>query len=1167
MVLRDSRIEVGHLEWLAELRERFEANRSNITILEALNEALRAETSDEAADLQCDVMLAILALRPAKAVARPPGGPGVLTGVLADCGLAKADGRPLHRYRVSDVRFGQLKAEIEKLPREYGAHGLVAHGGPVFVLYCAEWFRREYQGGHYAWRMPYPEIFGSLSPAETKMLTQGGLKWWGLKPRRSGSLELRLQSLILEGGFPTRLLESREHGRIATHLRGLLARLEARSDPTDEDALALSRASLTNLGPFDHEGFHLLCAELALAILALRRLVHSKAPPGVSASVWLDAAQSGWRGELPISLSGDGATRLLDDLVSARMERLASDAVCQRLLIRSETGWEPAVGIGVSGEVSIPINAADPSVGRMRAFAAGELSNVLAGELAMLEPPTEAGEHWLCRPRGGSRHRAPFDFAQPVAVELRGGDAAPIPFVWPKGGPRRSELLVFADDRGDEVSTEPDELVLIGTGSMSTRRHHVYLWAPRDFAVTHKEGGMAVAPLWEGQRRLFEVTASVYAGTSEGDRYRVEVGADQDKVEQLDLRGTPFRGAEVKDRRVEMFAGRPELHVRTGDRGQSAKAGEVQWRRLPAGQWKDWAGQPPQVGEGLVEVVWRDPVANVKRDRRVVAILPDGAEVLARPSGPLGVEYELREMAGWTLRPADRAIASEATETGLIIRFEAKPLRRLEVALAKLGSEPIAIVARTRLKNGGFARVDGSLFKTHDHVMLDDLRGSVAFADGRDRVYFRNSSGDKAHFAFTDELALWSLSEDILRLLAGGGDLDHTVLAELGQAEGRRLKIGRYAAQVMLVGREVSITDEPVPADNATIRSLEWFPILRPAAQVLDRRSWSERLLEPTWTLPDDLEGPGLVLLREGDRVIGRPTLFVGHSPREVGGLCRLQHAALVDTFFARQSAIDEALDGLADATPAAAADRAYLLSLVTALDGIPAAALNMLERLSANTVAQAALMAAALDESTQGKIWKLDRELPLMWALIPFEDWARAFDAQSVELRAALAAGLFVGDQADLMVKDTIKVRARSLVSLEPMLSLPLMSYTHTGGQGLNRSLAEAAQDRLRRSGDQSAAATNATDTQIDPARASCFRAIDSLVRDRLPATWPFHTGQWEGLDAACAAAIAAAGLARLEPRHIQRIRAAEAQEPLSFADLFAAAFLSLAQGRALAC
>ena len=123
-------------------------------------------------------------------------------------------------------------------------------------------------------------------------------------------------------------------------------------------------------------------------------------------------------------------------------------------------------------------------------------------------------------------------------------------------------------------------------------------------------------------------------------------------------------------------------------------------------------------------------------------------------------------------------------------------------------------------------------------------------------------------------------------------------------------------------------------------------------------------------------------------------------------------------------------------------------------------------------------------------------------------------------------------------------------------------MLATRIEGEFHPVSIAQAAQDRLRRSGDQ----TSGTATSVlDPAKISCFRAADSPVREFLPASWTFLPTHWEGLDAACAAAIAAAGLASLEPRFVRRIRAAQAQEPLSFADLYAAAFLALAQNKPL--
>jgi hypothetical protein len=728
--------------------------------------------------------------------------------------------------------------------------------------------------------------------------------------------------------------------------------------------------------------------------------------------------------------------------------------------------------------------------------------------------------------------------------------------------------MVFADERGDDAPGVPDVMLMIGGGSMSTRRKRVFLWAPGDFVVNRKDDGGVVQPIWQGARRLFEITEPAYAGPPRGERYRVEVGASKESGEQLELRGIAVRGVEPANAQIELFAGVPELTVQTGVRGQSPHVNEVQWRRLPNGQCQDWTRRPPTAGDGLVEVLWRDPTANIRRDRRIVAILPEAAEVRVRASGSLGVAFHLVSMPGWTISLDEASLNTESSSDGVVVRFDAKPLRKLRLSLVNSGTQPIGVIARTRLKEGGFAKADGALFDARDHVMLDDLRGAVAFADGRDRVYLSTSSGDKAHFSFTDELPLWSLSEDILRLLSGGGDLDHTVTAEMSHADGRRLIIGRYAARVRIAHREVTIIDEPVPAENTVVRSLEWFAILHPATRELDRRSWAERAFQPSWTLPDDLEGPGLIVLREGRRVIGRPSLYVGNPPTDSKSFCCLQRAAIVEKPFARQTEIDEVLDRLSDPTSSAAADRSYLHSLVVALDGLPAAALNVLEHLAAKPAAQAALLASAYEETAQGAIWKLERELPFMWSLIPYNDWGRAFAAQRDELRLGLAAAGISEAETTALIDDTLSSRAQSLVNLEPMLSLPLFAAQVLPPPNMPcGSLASGAQDRLRRSADQAVAADSSRKQSIDPALASIFRAPESPVRELMPPAWPFDPSHWEGLDAACAAAASAAGRACLSPRQIQRIRAARAQEPMSFADLFQAAFLSLANDKPLNC
>lgn len=171
---------------LAELSARFAASRSNLDVLQAINDQLRHQTSDAASDLQCDVMAAIQDLRTGRAqpnqiqqsrpVVQRAEIYSILQSILSDAGTAVPDGRPLHRYRVSDGRFAELRLAMDDLHR---LHVLETHNdlsAAIFVLFCAEWFRREYDGGVYAWEKPNPAVINALSQNARKTLAQDGLE-------------------------------------------------------------------------------------------------------------------------------------------------------------------------------------------------------------------------------------------------------------------------------------------------------------------------------------------------------------------------------------------------------------------------------------------------------------------------------------------------------------------------------------------------------------------------------------------------------------------------------------------------------------------------------------------------------------------------------------------------------------------------------------------------------------------------------------------------------------------------------------------------------------------------------------------------------------------------------------------------------------------------------
>src|SRR5690606_25101270 len=91
--------------------------------------------------------------------------------------------------------------------------------------------------------------------------------------------------------------------------------------------------------------FFTLLSELTVAIVDLRiETAAEAASTGVPTSAWLDARRDGWRDELPIALEGEGAGKLIDELVSKSLDRLGGAAArCWRMLVRRDDAWVPAL--------------------------------------------------------------------------------------------------------------------------------------------------------------------------------------------------------------------------------------------------------------------------------------------------------------------------------------------------------------------------------------------------------------------------------------------------------------------------------------------------------------------------------------------------------------------------------------------------------------------------------------------------------------------------------------------------------------------------------------------------------------------------------------------------------------------------------------------------------
>lgn len=1142
---------------LRALKRLFELGFNDLGALEELNAALRGARGAAFVDLQCDVMERITALRagaPAVAQGRPPGH-AVLRAVLTDAGCAAPDGRPLHRYAVSDARYEAVRRTVADLGREGRLDQPAAEVAALFCIFVCEWYRREYAGGVYCWEDPAPETIKGLSYASRTSLARTGLAWWGRKAKRHAGAELRLVTLVLEGGFPTRLLETHEQGRIAAHLRQLTEKGELALDPDADDIARQSAALGVRLGHFNNSDFHALCADLVLAIVSLKRKARTDAPPGVPLSSFLDATSPNWRDELPVSLSGGGAARLIDELVSAKAQRVGrSEARCRRVLLRQGQDWVPGLRLGVDGLVDLGAAYVE-ELGRLRLHAAGALASLVAGELALLEPPNVDDVHWLCRGRSRAGAIAGLPFEAPVEVELRSGERRIGELLWPRGEPLRAEILAFVDSGDVAPSNQPRELVYIGGGSLRTTHGRVFLLTPRGTEVRTLNDDLGFAPIWKGDRWLFDVSSSVHVVVRDG-RYRVDVAADAEGVTGLLLEGAGLPGAASLSAEIQMFAGTPRVLLRQGAKKSPAGLHQVSWRRPGGAVWKDWASAPPRAG--LADLYWRDAEAGVLIDKARIMVTPPQARVVVEAAGAGASRYRLAEAPGWRLETLS---GEPAAEDGLTVLGQGPPRRTEHIRLVCPSLTSLDIVCQALFSRGGFFGLDGVLVADNTRVMLEDLRGMIVAVNKPTPLWISGPSKQFRRILIEDQQSLWSISEDILRLLSRSENLDDVVRLELGDGGGRTLTVGRYATALRPV--DGGVVCEPSKSPLSGTLRLERLSLVDLTRDVLAEGP-AETLIGPTHTAPVIPAGPGILLLRRGDRVVGRPTLHVNPAALEPQGLCALQHAVLERDAAARVSAFGVHLEHLGEADEAAQANRRHLMALMKAREGVPASAFDTLRVLSDTPAGLAGLAAHAETDLEREKLWLLERELPFLWCLIPVSTWADAFDSRRAMLHAALLGSGFDESKSRMMARPAVESAAAAWIALDPLLASPLSLAGLSGPvTDAAETLTEPARDRIRRMADADGPVGRQDQMLV---RDSIFRRKSGWA-DHLPDLSRFDASQWEGLDAAFAAALSAADIAHLDRDQVLRIRSARAEEPASFQDLYVSSLLRLARGKALEC
>lgn len=989
----------------------FQKNRNDLRFLDLLNDELKRRNSEQANALQIAVIKArrtVLRSQSPDAVSNQSIGPQPvrqwLNTFLMVRRIRQPDGRAFYRYRMADNEYEKVKAILRHLASARRLENPDARAGALFVAYCAEWFRRECDSTFLRWDDPAPDIFPSVPYASKQRLTTSGLKYWQRPLRMSEHAREFLLTLALEGGIPVQILRKGARAWLKDYLRAIMRRAIAWRIDTIDELLAIAKEERGRMRKsYQHDDFIALCSELAERLLHFRRKAEAEGTPAVRNSALLDSKYPGWRDELPIYVPAEDETlvnELLSGLLDERMTGLATEGVeVRRYLVKREGVWYPAVQLLADGEVPSAKLPGLAETSRARAIATGELGNYFSGEVALLEPPSGDQRRWRVRPymRTAELLRD-FPFTAPVTTTVSSPDGVPYPWTWPKGEALRSEVLVFEADEG----STPQEPLLryLRAGSVSSPAKTLYVLIPHDWIIeSATEGSVTdVEDVPALGCKLARLTGAAYFQINEPDSVRFKVEPDSDRREHELMLG-PFnaRGFVLADDTWELIASpaQPLIHEPRKE-PRLPRPGELFVRR-PGGKWAPLSGSI--IGAGLIELSWRDPIANIQIEKRQLALVPLGASIVGTMKNALNAEVRLEGLSGWTASVRETMCAVEqANDSSLLIRFSGRPVYRLRITLRPPEGQSFDVVVPLVGRDAVIVLANDAILAPGRQIDVGALRGAVAVSPHR-MVLSLGAKGSKAGIrtVVDGELPLGILRGAIDETFATLSHQDDLVEIDFIGDSRPPIRICRYR-------------DEPLKRDGAAARWSTPKPhssVAPVARMVLDPRQEHalERADEDTWILPERCKGPCLIYLRDGADIVSRPIPIVqpGNPEAYVG---ELTTALAMTEYEERQHAVAAAFARF-DQGEAETDEIKWLRDAVTNLNGLPASAFDALKLLPSSPETLIQLLFSARDAGERSVIWALQNELPFLWLAMPVRAWASAMARQHARLMGALENAL----------------------------------------------------------------------------------------------------------------------------------------------------------------
>lgn len=923
-----------------------------------------------------------------------------ITRFLSEKGLDAPDGRPLFAYKTTEAQYNELKQCLRAVP---GFTVGNADYCQVWLLFAAEWWKREYAGGAWRWA-PLCLAAGQpgMSHEQTSRHVLAGYRQWQLTTEIRGEGKRYIGQVAINGGLPMRLLETAQ-GSLSRLLRMVLEQT-LRCNLHQDDLLDAIKTQAALLPvSYRQDLIYQLLRDLVWGVLQLRAQygLHHEPDPLLK----LQQQCPDWEMRFPLALDSAVATTLINGLVSSVASISAQNSrvpfqIVRGLRFPSDDGM-PVFEMAFEMQAQTTTQELADAVGitadklphqfRLLLLVAGK--EHLVGEALRRE-----GGYQLVARKGLSLQNL---HAGAQLILSRNGQAIHTAHL-PGGEPISfDEPLLFQDARPFASLVGQGSATLKGDRALALIPENAFFYAQGDDAIVMHEG-------MPGDQVLLIISQGKTQFTYRKQSYYVTVNPNAAPRADAYWQGQTLDAGSVPGL---MFRGNPSLRVlQAGGSFSYAPVNELYIRsngidtpftqaKAPGLCWLSWSrgGQRLLRSRAVVlpanASISYTPSADPAKGCILLENWPDLHVTCASPDITLSRTYEDKT----NVLTVQSKAAAPATSVQLLIQW---PEGEQKLTLPFPGHGAVLLDAmQESIREGASLSVEE----------LMGCRAILMSPTGADAWQVRltahspdqpNALVREIRYTGTREIRLFELINPIQQMLSCHRGLDMSVTMQFVHSHRVRgtYQVGRYSTAARLHGNAqfVSLNDgrhdlllDREDAEGLLIALPLALPNRDPEALSLHL---SEQVFTGSWrlNLPDNVASPWLIYASAESNYRCRPCIAPAQGIALAKGFTPLQNALCEANNETRMVLLTNRLEQMV--TTPMHEDWVLLEALLDKLQHLPLPSLDLYQALI-RTPAALVMVTLLLDGFAANMVERMPLELPFEWLLISPAQWLQAFE------------------------------------------------------------------------------------------------------------------------------------------------------------------------------